>query len=229
MKKIYKISIIYTFIMAIGMFTSKNLYNISYGDEKFIGVLLPFLIVLLPFSIFNFSKHKKEIKNLSSRYKLFMILFIPIILVSTFTIIQKAEFSYSFFIPLIGTLLVGINEELVYRGIVFTNAVEEKGLIKGIFISAIAFSLLHAVNIFAGLTLLDVILQLATTFVAGLFFAASYRYTQNIWILAIFHFLWDYILFSGIGKSYPNINIIMGVLFIIELIITFVLLRSYKK
>lgn len=34
MKKIYKISIIYTFIMAIGMFTSKNLYNISYGMKN---------------------------------------------------------------------------------------------------------------------------------------------------------------------------------------------------
>lgn len=97
-----------------------------------------------------------------------MILFIPIILVSTFTIIQRQSF-YSFFIPLIGTLLVGINEELVYRGIVFTNAVEEKGLIKGIFISAIAFSLLHAVNIFCRVNSLDVILQLATTLLQDYF------------------------------------------------------------
>lgn len=229
MKKIYNISIIYTFIMAVGMFVCKHLYNVSYGDEKNIAILFPFLILLLPFSVITFNKYKKEIKNPFPKYKLFMILFLPVIFISIFTIIQKAELSYSFFITLTGTLLVGINEELVYRGIIFTNAVEEKGIMKGIFISAIIFSLLHAVNIFAGLTPLDVVMQLITTFISGLFFAVSYRYTKNIWLLVIFHGLWDYILFSGIGKAYSAVNIMMGVLFVVELIITFVLIRKYKK
>ncbi len=72
-------------------------------------------------------------------------------------------------------------------------------------------------------------MQLVTTFISGLFFAVSYRYTKNIWLLVIFHGLWDYILFSGIGKAYSAVNIMMGVLFVVELIITFVLVRKYKK
>ncbi|XVG98794.1 CPBP family intramembrane glutamic endopeptidase [Eubacteriales bacterium KG127] len=229
MKNIYKISIIYTFIMAIGMFVCKHLYNVSYGNEKFIATLLPFLIVLLPFSVLSFNKHRKEIKYSLPRYKLFMILFIPVILVSIFAIIKKAEFSYSFFITLIGALLVGVNEELVYRGIIFTNAVGEKGLMKGIFISATAFSLLHAVNILGGLTLGAVIVQLISTFIAGLFFATSYRYTKNIWILVVYHGLWDYISLSEIGRLYPVIDGIIRILLIIELIITLVLIIKYKK
>lgn len=220
---------IYTFIMAIGMFVCKHLYNVSYGDEKNIIILFPFLLVLLPFSVITFNKYKKEVKNSFPQYKLFMILFLPLVFVFIFTIIQKAEFSYSFFVTLIGALLVGINEELVYRGIIFTNAVEEKGLMKGIVISAIIFSLLHAVNILAGLTPLDVMIQLINTFISGVFFAVSYRYTKNIGLLVIFHGMWDYVLFSRIGKLYPVIDIMMGILFIVELIVTVMLIRKYRK
>lgn len=99
-----------------------------------------------------------------------MILFIPIILVSTFTIIQKAEFSYSFFIPLIGTLLVGINEELLYIGEQFLLMLQrrKRSYKRYIYIQQLFLCYMQLI-FFAGLTLLDVILQLATTFVAGLF------------------------------------------------------------
>lgn len=68
----------------------------------------------------------------------------------------------------------------MYRGIIFTNAVEEKGIMKGIFISAIIFLCCMQLIFLVGLTPLDVVMQLITTFISGLFFAVSYRYTKNI-------------------------------------------------
>lgn len=88
MKKIYKIAAIYMVIMAIRMFVCRHFYNIPYVDEQFINVLLPFVIVLTPFSAINYIKHnEKTIESGKSKYKLFMILFVPLLLISLFTIV----------------------------------------------------------------------------------------------------------------------------------------------
>lgn len=163
MRKIYKIAIIYTFIMALGLFVCKYFYNVSYSDTNFINTFIPFFIALTPFSVLCYKKYNENVGNHKSKYTVFMLLFTPIILMSLFTMMKKFEFSNSFFIPLVGALLVGLSEELIYRGVIFTNVTEGKGLKKGIFISAFLFSLLHTVNILGGLSFSQVATQLVTT------------------------------------------------------------------
>lgn len=176
-----------------------------------------------------YKKYNENVGNHKSKYTVFMLLFTPIILMSLFTMMKKFEFSNSFFIPLVGDLLVGLNEELIYRGVIFTNVTEAKGLKKGIFISAFLFSLLHVVNILGGLSFSQVATQLVTTFIAGIFLALNYRNTKNIWLLVVYHGLWDYISLSGVGKIYPIIDIVIVIFRIGELVVSLVLLKNIKK
>lgn len=129
---------------------NKNFYNIhpsisyrdifyqlylraSYVSTKFINGFLPFLILLLPFTTISFRKCKKEISNHKARFGTFLLIFVPVIAMVIFTISKKFEFSLSFFLPLAGALIVGVNEELVYRGVVLTNFADEKGRMRGTF------------------------------------------------------------------------------------------------
>ncbi|WNZ43761.1 CPBP family intramembrane metalloprotease [Leptolyngbya boryana CZ1] len=60
-------------------------------------------------------------------------------------------------------------------------------------VSAIAFALLHAVNVFGGVPLLAVPIQLLNTFQFGFFFAPLMLKLNNILPLIIFHWLWDFV------------------------------------
>ncbi len=60
-------------------------------------------------------------------------------------------------------------------------------------VSAIAFSLLHAVNVFGGVPLLAVPIQLLNTFQFGFFFAPLMLKLNNILPLIIYHWLWDFV------------------------------------
>ncbi|XVH00089.1 hypothetical protein ACGCUQ_08030 [Eubacteriales bacterium KG127] len=82
---------------------------------------------------------------------------------------------------------------------------------------------------FGGLTLSEVFTQLSSTFMAGIFFAVSYRYTKNTWILEILDGLWDCISLSRIGKIYPIIDGIVIFIMIMEIAISCILLRKYYK
>jgi len=65
------------------------------------------------------------------------------------------------------------------------------------FVSAIGFSLLHAVNVFGGVPLLGVPMQLITTFLFGFLLAPLMLKLNNILPLILFHWLWDFVLFAA--------------------------------
>lgn len=229
MKKIYKIPFIFMLIMSVGMYVCYHIYGIGYTNPKFSFVFLPTYFILVPFSVIAYLKHKKDLGDDLPKYKLFMIIFIPVVLVGIFTIIQKFEWSIVFLIPLIDAFFVGISEELVYRGIIFTNIAKEKGVFKGILISALFFSILHSINIIGGISISSMFIQLVNTFIAGIFFASVYNYTKNIMLLIIMHAFWDYVLFTDIIKIFPFIGDAYIIFSILEIIVAFTLLIKYRK
>ncbi|WP_243096455.1 CPBP family intramembrane glutamic endopeptidase [Streptococcus dysgalactiae] len=229
MKKLYKIPVAFILIMAIAMYITYHIYGVSYGDPRFSHTFLPTYFILVPFSIFTYFKYKQNLGNHKPRYRLFMTMFIPVILLGIFTVINKFELSMVFLIPLIDGIFVGISEELVFRGIVFTNIAKEKGIFKSILISALIFSLLHSINVLGGLSISSMIAQLVSTFLAGIFFAAVYNYTKSITLLVIYHAVWDYILLTDVAQSFSFIGNSFLLLTILEVIIAITLLIRYKS
>lgn len=208
---------IYTLIMAIGLLVSRYGLNISYGEKDFIIAMLPFLVILALFACLSYYKHRQVIQSLPTKNHLFLIAFIPTVLVALFAFVHTFSLSSTFFLTFVGAMLVGIAEEGMYRGFVFTHATKNWGVIKGILFSALAFSLLHVVNVFGGLSLTSMLIQLINTFFMGIFFACSYYFTQNIVMLMIFHGLWDYIVLSPIATDYPFVLILTLLVFILTI------------
>ena len=95
------------------------------------------------------------------------------------------------------TLLVGVVEETMYRGIVLHAFLTTHPVRWAMLVRAIGFSLLHAVNVFGGVPLLSSPMQLIMTFLFGFFFAPLMLKLNNILPLIIFHWLWDFVLFDA--------------------------------
>lgn len=229
MKISYRFSLLFMVVMSVGLFVSNHLLGVSYTDPKFSSSFLPTYYVLVPLSIFAYIKHKKPLGNHRSRLRYFLPSFLPLFLMAIFTLSQKAEWSLAFFIPLIDACFVGISEELVYRGLVFTNITEEKGLFKGILFSALAFSILHSINVIGGVTFPNMMSQLVSTFIAGLFFALVYYETKNIYLVIAYHIFWDYMLLTDITTRFPLMNIAYLFLSVLEWVVVIILLLKYRK
>ncbi len=107
---------------------------------------------------------------------------------------------------------VGFFEELVFRGIIFPLClISQKKVKKGVFwsvvISSAVFSASHLVNLFAGMSVGAVILQLGYTFLIGSMCAISLVKTNNIFVPVFLHTVYD---IGGLGLV--NVNNAGGLL-----------------
>ena len=99
----------------------------------------------------------------------------------------------------VGTLLVGFNEEIVYRGLAL---VAFRGAYREVYVwllASLLFGLLHGANVFLGQALVPTIQQIAFAFVLGSVFYVVRRVTGVLAVPMILHALWDFGSFSWVG------------------------------
>ena len=92
---------------------------------------------------------------------------------------------------------VAIIEEVVFRGILLYLCLDylRNAKLKYFFaalISTAIFALFHLTNLFVGMGVLDVLLQVGYTFLIGGMFAVMMLKTNNIWLCVIIHALFDF-------------------------------------
>jgi uncharacterized protein len=113
---------------------------------------------------------------------------------------QISSLSGSYLLLLaVGTLLVGFNEEIVYRGL---SVVAFRGAYKEVYVwlaTSILFGLLHGANLFLGQPLMPTIQQIVLAFVLGSVFYVVRRVTGSLAVLMILHALWDFGSFTWAG------------------------------
>lgn len=96
---------------------------------------------------------------------------------------------------LLFTILVGINEELYFRGLVFgyLNRISTKAAIIG---SSVIFGVLHAVTALTGKNLGLVLLQVGFAFLAGLVLVQIVVLTKSLWPGILWHIVHNFLAFS---------------------------------
>jgi uncharacterized protein len=95
---------------------------------------------------------------------------------------------YGAVIPaLIVSLIAGVGEELVFRGVLFRIFEDGFGTTVAMVTTAALFGLLHAGN--PGATTLSTI---AIALEAGLLLAAGYAWSRNLWFVFGLHFAWNF-------------------------------------
>ena len=199
---------LYTAIMGIGMFYMKTVLGITYGQPEMMNLFWFILIILNALNVFwvirYFGWQAIGFRRLDRTQLLWFLPSIAVLIamwVVCLTGLSRVSLSAAqwqlFALAGFTTLLVGFGEEIMYRGIVL-HAFLTTGRVRwAMLVSAIAFSLLHAVNVFGGVPLFKVPLQLVMTFLFGFFFAPLMLTLNNILPLIIFHGLWDFVVFAA--------------------------------
>lgn len=96
---------------------------------------------------------------------------------------------------IINTLLVGISEELMYRGILFYGASSSFGIWRAVWITAVLFGLVHALNGFITGNFMAAVVQAFFAGMFGVWTVALRVRLDTIVPVIIIHWLWDCLLF----------------------------------
>lgn len=129
---------------------------------------------------------------------------------------------------LIGALLVGVSEELMFRGIGVVS-LRDAGLSEGkvALYSSVIFGLAHATNLFTeGLSAIP---QVLTTAVAGYFFYLTRRVSGTLILGVVLHGLWDFGLFTGLINGPDNPYIGTFLFIIADVVMLIIALATIRK
>ena len=107
---------------------------------------------------------------------------------------------------MIGFFIQSAEEEILYRGYLFTSLGVNNSIPLAIFISSFGFSLMHIGN--AGF---DIISLINITLI-GIFFALYYIQTDNIWGVAAIHGIWNFAQGNIYGIQVSGMNITRSIL-----------------
>lgn len=99
------------------------------------------------------------------------------------------------------TLLVGISEELMFRGVLFRALVLSASYRPAILIVTALFGAVHSLNVIVTGDLQLALLQCITAFMSGLLFVAITVRTGSLIPAILYHWLWDFGTFALIGAS----------------------------
>jgi len=93
------------------------------------------------------------------------------------------------------TLLVGISEETMFRGVLFRALLTQYRVWTAIIVSSLLFGAVHILNVFNTGDLGGALMQSVPAAMTGILFVAIVIRTESIWPAIIYHWLWDCVLF----------------------------------
>lgn len=129
-----------------------------------------------------------------------------------------ANFDAVYYLVLaVATIMVGFNEELLFRGILAqgargTGAWSEARVM---LVTAVGFGLFHLPNVLAGQALDPTLIQVGYAFVMGIALYAAMRLSGTILLPIGMHALWDFSTFSSKGAVMPTMLSLIVFAFIV--------------
>ncbi|MBE5749869.1 MAG: CPBP family intramembrane metalloprotease [Clostridiales bacterium] len=135
-------------------------------------------------------------------------------------------------------VLIGVFEEIVFRGIIFPSLLSrfeksKKGLIKSMIISSVIFGVAHIVNAFSGAGIIETLLQVVYSSLIGGLCAFAFVKTNNIVSSIVVHALYNFcgLLFNakiglGLGVSFDLPTVIITAVLAV-LVFVFVVLSLF--
>jgi len=97
-------------------------------------------------------------------------------------------------IPLaVYTLLIGVSEEFLCRGILYNVIFNKYGNVHAaVLISSVIFGIVHLTNLIGGASVGETLLQVLYASAFGVLIAAVYARCKNIWAVVLLHALFDF-------------------------------------
>ena len=92
------------------------------------------------------------------------------------------------------SIMAGVSEELLFRGVLQSYLIEKSSVLLGIFVSSALFGLMHFYNK----------LYILLTFLVGLFLGWLYYFTGSLLFVVVLHAVYDVLAFGALVK-FPDI------------------------
>lgn len=104
---------------------------------------------------------------------------------------------------LVNTLLVGVSEEWMFRGVLFQALRSRLAMWPSLLLTSVLFGSVHLLNVFVTGQLFEAAVQALTAFLSGLVLVALLVRTGSIWVPIVYHALWDFgtFMISAGGKA----------------------------
>lgn len=193
----------YCLIRGAGMWLSLHGFGFVYGDPEMVQVLLPFEVVLAVLAV----GAARSVPGVWS-CGFDRINWSGLVCVVPFAAVQVAMAlilggkisaeGLGLTAMIVVTMgLVGVSEEVMFRGIILRGLLARMGPGRAILLSSAAFSAMHSINLAAGLSPVAVASQMMFTFAFGLAFAGLAFRINSLVPLIVLHALWDMLLFLG--------------------------------
>lgn len=229
---IYLYPLFYALYMAASGFIITNFFHVNYAEPAYVEKKLPFLVIAASIVSILVWLKKDSLRpkwEKDGKITIYLVYMIPLLIVIVYSLISKGNLSTYFLIPLVTTFFVGLGEELVMRRVLFVGILNEKGFWKALFISSIIFGIVHGINIFSGMPINQALMQIAMTFMAGIFLGLMYDYTKKIHLVILQHWLWDYLMLSGAAKENKVIGLVVIGMIILQVALTILLLIKRNR
>jgi membrane protease YdiL (CAAX protease family) len=108
-------------------------------------------------------------------------------------------------IAAVGTLLVGLGEELYFRGILLVSVRERHSELVTTLTTAFVFAIAHVLSSFwHGVPLAAIGFQVAVLLMNGILYYWVRRVTGRLWVGVLVHAFTDFILYMGSGAGNPS-------------------------
>jgi membrane protease YdiL (CAAX protease family) len=222
------IIIFFVLLLVLNLISSFSLQHKEMNTYSISRILLTIFIII----ILNYMGYDKLIKK--SKTKNIVLLIIPAIVISIhnfpisawiFGRVSLDLLPISLILFLIECFSISLFEEIVFRGILLGILLihfktYQFGVLKSIILSSTIFGLTHLFNIFSGMSLTDVLLQVLYTTLISIVWAIIYIRTKNIWIIILLHTLFNFfgyvvIEFGSVQNRYDIYTIISTLIIII--------------
>lgn len=234
-------AVLYLAIMVTGMFRLTNVHHIKYGDpimmEYLIGYV--FFAVLTSIVIYLLFFRGTGFKKIKFNYWIveFAVFVVLILLAQIFLGNYKHANMHLVWTIVATTVMVGIGEEMLFRGLVYTAFKEKYGVFVGVLVSAFIFGFLHITNIAGGQSVKSTLLQMLSAGLSGIVGAWVFYKTENLIPTMIYHAVWDMMGLLGLVVSVDMtsyISLVQNVFEIIAAIVIIIyivknLLKGYKS
>lgn len=117
--------------------------------------------------------------------------------------------SFELILFILGVILVGIGEELLFRGILqncfhdYFGEISVESVQKAVLFSGAIFGFAHIMNCFTGASLIGATIQAICNIPTGIIFGAIYyRSNRNLWCCILLHSFWDFCIGIQSGVLY---------------------------
>lgn len=152
-------------------------------------------VAVLFAAIFTFKWRDMKFAAPHSVFKVMWFPMLVLLAISSLTLITGMPGGKVIFFVAFNTFLVGVSEEVMFRGVLFRALLENMKLWGAIVVTTVLFGLVHVLNGFTTGEWGLAVLQAVAAGMSGLLFIAIVIRTGSLWPAIVYHFLWDCVLF----------------------------------